>query len=84
MKTQIIQLSQYEDAISVREKMSWSQAQRILLVWPAAGRLTNAKLDLTLIARKADSLGAQLAVVTRDPLLCFYADQLGISVFDTP
>jgi hypothetical protein len=83
VKTQVIHLSQNEDAISVREKMSWSQARRILLVWPAHGQALNRKLDLNLVARKATSVGALLALVTRDPQVWFYAQQLEISVFDS-
>ncbi len=84
MKTQIIQLSPNEDHISVREKMGWSQAERILLVWPEHGRALRRKLDLILVSRQAKSLGAQLALVTHDAQIRFYASQLGISVFEKP
>ncbi len=84
MKTQIIQLSLNEDSISVREKISWSQARRILLVWPPSGRLLANKLDLNLVARHSASLGSRLALVTHDPQVRDNAHQLGISVFDHP
>ncbi len=84
MKTQIIQLSQNEDAVSVREKISWSQSRRILLVWPSSGRVLAGKLELSLVARHAASLGSTLALVTRDAQVRDNACQLGLSVFDHP
>ena len=84
MKTQVIQLSQNEDYVSVREKISWSQADRILLVWPEKGRLLDRPLDLNLIKRHATSLGAQLWLVTGDEKVRFYAHKLGIKVVDGP
>jgi hypothetical protein len=82
VKTQIIQLSQNEDVISVRDKMSWSQARRILLVWPEYGSVLRMKLELNLVARTAASMGAQLALITADAQVRFYARQLEVDVFD--
>jgi hypothetical protein len=84
VKTQIIQLSVNEDVISVQDKMNWSQAGRILLVWPPHERVLDRKLDLDLISRKATALGAQLVLVTQDKKIHFYAGQLGIQVVDQP
>ena len=81
MKTQILRLEAHDDVISARDKMEWSQTGRILLVWPERGRILNRRLDLILLLRHSQSLGAQLAVVTRDPQVCYNAAQLGIPVF---
>ena len=43
MKTAIVQLDAFDNVISIREKISWSKTQRILLVWPNKGKI---KLDL--------------------------------------
>ncbi|PWB54914.1 MAG: hypothetical protein C3F13_05540 [Anaerolineales bacterium] len=83
MKTQIIQLNQKEDTISVRDKISWAQTERVLLVWPDSGKVLNHKLDLILLKRYTASLGSQLALVTQDAEVRFYANQIGISAFDT-
>ncbi len=83
MKTQIIQLNQDDDHISVRERMSWSQAGRILLIWPEKGKILERKLDLSLIDRCADHLGAQLALVTHDAQVRFYARQLNIPIYES-
>ena len=65
MKTHVIQLEPHDDVISIRDKMSWAKTGRILLVFPARVRSRFLTLDLRLLQRQAESLGAQLAVVTR-------------------
>src|SRR3990170_1293457 len=82
MKTQIIQLDVYDDVISTRDKMGWSQTARILLIWPSRGRILNRPIDLILLKRHSASLGAQLAFVTSDADVCYYADQFGIPTFN--
>jgi hypothetical protein len=82
VKTQIIQLHKNDDTISVRDKMSWSQTGRILLVWPGKGLVLNRRLDLILVKRHANKMGAKLAFVTNDSNIRFIADQIGIPVFD--
>lgn len=81
MKTQILQLEPHDDIISARDKMGWSQTSRILLAWPERGRVLARRLDLELLLRHSQILGAQLALVTRDPDVRYHARQLGIHVF---
>lgn len=81
MKTQIIQLEPHDDIISARDKMGWGQTSRILLIWPDSGQVLNRRLDLILLQRHTASLGAQLAIVTRDQNVRFYANKLAIPVF---
>jgi len=64
--------------------MSLSQTGRILLVWPDQGRVLNRQLDLNLVKRHAASMGAQLALVTHDSEVRFYAQQIGIPLFTSP
>ena len=61
--------------------MSWGQTGRILMVWPKHGRILTRRLDLVLLQRHSATLGAQLALVTKDPDVCFNANQLRIPVF---
>jgi hypothetical protein len=84
VKTQILHLEPHDDTVSAREKMGWTQAERILLVWPARGRLLNRRLDLVLLQRQSRQMGAQLAFVTQDPEVRFHARQLSIPVYRTP
>lgn len=84
MKTQVLQLDPHDDAISTRDKLGWSQTGRILLVWPSKSRVLTRRLDLVLLQRHSQRLGAQLALVTRDPEVRRNASQLSIPVFKNP
>jgi hypothetical protein len=81
MKTQIIQIEPHDDIISARDKMGWSQTGRILLVWPKKGRVLHRKIDLILLQRHSQSIGAQLALVSRDPEVRYQAIRLAIPTF---
>ena len=81
MKTQIITLESHDDLISVRDKLSWAKTPRILLVWPKYEKVTLRVLDLKVLQRHADSLGAQLGLVTRHAHVRRDAESLGIPVF---
>ena len=67
MKTKIISLESHDDLISVRDKFSWAKTPRILLVWPKYEKITLRLLDMKVLQRHADSLGAQLGLVTGQP-----------------
>ncbi len=81
MKTYIIQLDEYDDILSARDKMNWSKGERILLVWPARNLSLSRRLDLTLLKRHSRSMGAELGLVSTDPEVNFQARQLGIPIF---
>jgi hypothetical protein len=81
MKTHILQLEQHDDVVSTCDKMGWAKTGRILLVWPERGRGLYKRLDLSLLQRHGVTLGAQLAFVSRDPDVRYYAPRLGIPVF---
>lgn len=81
MKTQILRLDPHDDVTSTCDKMNWGQTGRVLLVWPEHGRVLRRRVDLVLLQRHSSSLGAQLALVTSDPIVRFNARQLAIPVF---
>jgi hypothetical protein len=83
MKTQILRLESHDDFISARDKMGWSKAERILLVWPEGSHTLYRRLDLILLLRHSSSLGAQLALVCDDTDVRYHANQLGIPVYNT-
>jgi hypothetical protein len=81
MKTYILRLELHDDLVSTRDKMGWAKDSRILLVWPEKTTLLNRRLDLILLQRHSRTLGSQLALVTRDPEVHYFAPRLGIPVF---
>ncbi len=83
MKTHVIHLDKHDDIVSIRDRMVWAKSARILLVWPRRGRVDIRPLDLTLLRRHAESLGAELGLVTRDGELCSVAREEGISYFSS-
>lgn len=83
MKVQLLYLDPHDDQVSVRDKMGWIKAPRLLLVWPRRGRVLSNRLDLTLIQRQAARRGAQIGLVTFDPDVRDHAQDLGIPVFDS-
>lgn len=83
MKTYILQLEPHDDYVSTRDKMAWSKAPRILLVWPRRGRILRRRVDLILLQRQGQSLGAQIALVSRDREVLVQAQEVGIPVFSS-
>lgn len=83
MKTYIVQLDNHDDVISARDKISWSKARRVLLVWPRRGKVLERRMDLLLLQRHARRLGAQLAIVTNSSVAKEHARDLGIYIFSS-
>ena len=54
---------------------------RILLVWPGNKPMFSRKLDVTLLQRHSQAQGTELFLVTRDPEVRYYANELEIPVF---
>jgi hypothetical protein len=61
--------------------MGWGQTPRILLVWPRKTSILNRRLDLVNLKRHCASLGAQLAFVTKDSNVRYYAEKLDIPIY---
>lgn len=84
MKEQILHLDPHDDYHSARDKMGWTQTQRVMLVWPRRGpRVLTRRLDLLLLHRHARQLGAHLALITSDAEVREHARDLGLPVFPT-
>ncbi len=83
MRLQIIQLEDYDDVVSVRDRLAFLQADRVLLVWPKSGQILDRKLDLVLIQRAAAHAGLRLGLVTRDSMARQNAAELNLPVFDS-
>ncbi len=81
MKLQILELESQDDRASVRDRLAWSQAPRVVLVYPNRGRTRLNQLDLVLLHREAAHRGRQLGMVTRHPILTAAAEAAGIPRF---
>ncbi len=76
-----IHLEPYDDAVSVRDRLAFVDAPRVLLRWPPHGPVLQRKLDLLLVQRQATRLGKQIALLTNDRNTIDHAQDLNISVF---
>ena len=83
MKTHVVQLERDDDFVSARDKMMWSKAPRILLVWPQRGRVLDREIDLVLLRRQSEKLGAQMAIVCNDEEVLTFAKELKIPAFES-
>lgn len=81
MKTQVIHLDANDDVTSVRDKMSWAKAERILLVFPQRSRILSRSLDLRLLQRHATELGTQMAIVSSSNELRQAAKEINLPAF---
>ncbi len=79
---QIIQLEPHDDVASVRDRLSFIESYRVLLVWPPGEHsILRRKLDLVLLQREAYRRAARLALVTQDEEVINNARDLNISTF---
>lgn len=83
MKTLVIQLDRTEDTGSIRDKVTWGKASRVLLVWPVNHELFDRKIDLVLVKRTCTSQGSRLGIVCDDPVVCAEAEDLQIPIFES-
>ena len=81
MKTVIIHLESSDNQPSICDKIGGIKAQRILLVWPKRSRLLENEIDLRIVKRRAQELGAQIALVCRNSRVIEAAKVLEIPVF---
>lgn len=81
MKTQIIQLEPHDDIISIRDKIGWARASRVLLTLPKRGKVLRDKTDLAILKRHCQTLGVQVALITKDSLTCTLASEIGLPTF---
>jgi hypothetical protein len=81
MNAQIVTLEPHDDYASVRDRLSFVKAERILLVLPKGSAALRRRLDLVLILREATRKEARLALITTDPAVIDQAALLNISTF---
>lgn len=81
MKTDIIHLESFDDIDSIRDRLEWSKADRLVLVWPRRRSIKISQLDMALLVRKAAHLGRQIAIVNGGEEVRNLAIAAGIPVF---
>jgi hypothetical protein len=85
MRLQVIQLEPYDDVVSVRDRLAFVRAERVLLVWPRTPAdsppILRRKLDLVLISRECARRKLRFALVCSHPDVIEAANDLGLSVF---
>jgi hypothetical protein len=82
-RIQLIQLEPYDDVTSLRDRLQFVTAGRVLLVFPKDSKILQRKLDLVLIQREAGRRKIHLALVTQNPVVMDNALELNLSVFHT-
>jgi hypothetical protein len=80
-RIQRIQLEPYDDVTSVRDRLQFVKAGRVLLVFPKNRKILQRKLDLVLLQREAARRDLRLAIVTQDIKISEHARDLNISAF---
>jgi hypothetical protein len=82
VKEQIIQLEPHDDIDSVRDRLGYIRVARALLVFPDARHpILRSKVDMRLLQREITRRRAQVALITRDPVVTDNAREVGIPCF---
>ncbi len=82
MKEQIIQLEPHDDIDTVRDRLGWVRVPRVLLVFPDTRHpILRSKVDMRLLQREITRRRAQVALITRDPVVTDNAKEVGIPCF---
>jgi hypothetical protein len=79
MKGSIITLLPEDDANSVRDRIEWAKAERVVLVLPQAWR----ELDFERIKRAGNQLGVEVAIASNDLQQRLAAREVGLIAFNT-
>ncbi len=83
MTEQIIYLENDDDITSMRDRLDWAQAERVLLIVPPKCKaLTNA-INLKLLQRHAANLALDVALVARNRSTRKLAHEIDIDVFSS-
>ncbi|MDY7039939.1 MAG: baseplate J/gp47 family protein [Chloroflexota bacterium] len=80
---QIIYLEVDDDITTIRNRLEWAQAPRVLLVIPRDCKSLHRALDFKLLRRHVDALGIEVALVSKDPVVQDLAYEHKFSIFTT-
>jgi hypothetical protein len=80
---QIIYLEVDDDITTIRNRLEWAQAPRVLLVVPRGCPALHQPLDFRLLRRQADALGIEVALVSKASVVQDLAYEHKFSIFST-
>jgi hypothetical protein len=80
-RIQVVYLHPDDDAISVCDRLDWSDTERLVLVVPPGTPVLAERLELLRVQRYASQKGIEVALVTLDEAQRDLARELGISAF---
>ena len=83
LQEQIIQLNPGDEIATIRDKIQWAGAPRVVLYVPRRNRALRDKMNLKLVQRTAVDNAMQIALVARHPETVRLAQEIGLPVFWT-
>lgn len=83
MKTTLIKVDRSDDFLTLKDRIGWSDSERVLLILPAKRKKFPDEHELVLLDRAAKVNGAQLGIVTRKKHLQEAAKKKDINVFSS-
>jgi Baseplate J-like protein len=81
MKTQVVWVSNFEDFLSIYEKISWVKVPRLVLAFHSDSKISLERFDLVRINRQVKKLGAKLAIVSEQADIMTLCNELSIPMF---
>jgi len=80
---QILELHEFEDVHSIRDRLAFTESKRVLLVVPPFSDVLKRRIDLQLVQRFAQEKRLDIALVTSDLDLRALATELDVPTFFT-
>ena len=80
---QVIELTTEDDIVAIRSKLEMSEARRVLMVAPGGNETLHSLVNMKLLARAADNLNIQLALVTGNARMRDMAKEAGLKTYSS-
>src|SRR5438876_4847233 len=83
LKEQIIRIEPDDEIATIRDKITWSDAPRVILVVPLRNKAMRDKMNLRLVQRTAIDQAITVALVAHHRDTVRLAEEIGLPVFWT-
>ena len=77
----VIQLAPDDDIIAIKTRLEWAEARKVLMLVPRQNKDLQSLVNLKMLARTADSLNIELALVSQDLRVRDSAKQAKVKVY---